>query len=1556
MGEVGVADYYAILGIGDSLVWKHEKGEESEHDEANLEERYTREIVTLTLTTASSPADMPPPWCVLRETLPTSTSAHVGDRKVWDARSVFAADLEWQTGLQSDIQQLLEEPNKPSSQLSGLRRKMESKIKSFTSFSKIPEAKEPNKVFLGFKRRKTLENSCQGISNLQLLYVRLHPVVVPEYPSDVCVPLSDYLRLPDDFDEWAIPDVFEKIRDPAQIPASDHTTTTSKVFFAHDMVEATLGDSAAVADDPTLLLPKIMEPISSDDTFLYVPVVAVKRQRAGTEERYHEDPAIVDLAISFSDHVGSIVLPFDDDEEEEEEGTFHVLAKTNWSCHLPEKATTPGRPVVLARRNLPFGLADVAFSTRVLGRFPLRNYKSLPLPEEELPMFCYPTGCRLHRTQLCNAPLPQCYGFCVKNERGDSIYVSCVSFMEPLTSEKSDQLDKISQRHRATSPAHRYFCDHELGHKKFMTAFDEMTTFENKTICLVSRYPFWTAFRKFLAHLQLLAGSTSDLPIERWISHLLLTVPMPRPGGQAVVVPLLHNEPMVFQVPPEKDFPLLDLPMSRLFSCLNVKTVVTIVLGLLALERKVIVISTRPSLVLDICELLRALLFPFDLCAPYVPRLTEPFKSSLDFPGAIFVGIHDDALPTGLGTMVRNTYPEDSIVIDLDTGNVDCDGDRYEILTAIWDVIPQASRSQLVLELETLCRDAKIVDGQEPLDSLGDSAFFVDLPVAAEDFDVTTEERDPLDDRAVRDAFLRFFCSVLAGYESYLVVPDADFLVSGNEWFDSKGFLASVPADRAKYLGPLVSTQLFQSFIQKRTEAGDVHCILFDECLDEYHATNVPYGRLGGDVEATATDGGKEQMMFSLLVDQSATLPMSHDQSSVILPSRSTDASDAESSLSMNFSRASASIADSSARYAESVVNDSGSLIVGPSHLNLEAGRTYTYYADGNPCFPYHLNEDMFLPQEPVSCEVEVSKVEAPSLSRSGRELEDATRRRRVATSHRKTQNHRRCLWQLPKLMASHFLGSWLLCVPSLVAQPSLSDDQQSCHLLRALGAMRLLRGKQRIVPDEAAYRAMMVACGRSSSDRRVELVKLFGLVREDRIFPNAVTLGQYTKALAEGYSKRSVGGANQQDEGYGVEVSASGSKVGRYGFGSASSLRSSDFDSILNSLDSSLQVLEALGRRWRQKSSERSTGAESEAKRKRSTKQWLPVAVSSSFLPTKKGNDSCTSIKLVAMWSRTRHCQHCGYIPLEEEIQAGWDIVGGVNEVPGSVECPRCSSFIIPMLGYKEFSLKDASQIESSQPTQSPKTGGDVLLPPQLSDYVDIAQHDGASFVTYICPATLREALEHYIEEYGEQILERSRLKELDPEVYYNFSWYCARFSLPLPLPTDGDTSHHSCTFASWDRSASERGCLSAAKVLAPVFQMISSPKDNTSLSTDDLAVTEHFDDMPLLSRYNLQSFYATVWDDADLSKLLVALVEACDKRDFVPVVLCGWQRYQGDQRTRDSISSQGASSSAQNSVENTDGDIYRTILYLAKYQCTTAFHTFFPATLKPCKGCKFC
>ena len=356
-----------------------------------------------------------------------------------------------------------------------------------------------------------------------------------------------------------------------------------------------------------------------------------------------------------------------------------------------------------------------------------------------------------------------------------------------------------------------------------------------------------------------------------------------------------------------------------------------------------------------------------------------------------------------------------------------------------------------------------------------------------------------------------------------------------------------------------------------------------------------------------------------------------------------------------------------------------------------------------------------------------------------------------------------------------HFLGSWLLCIPSQVSQPDIPHDQQSRYLLRALGALRLLRHKQHITPDEAAYRAMMVACGRSTSDRRVELVKLFGWLRSDKIFPSAVTLGQYTKALAEGYSKRSA--TELPDEGVsnevnGVEVTQSMTiSLARGASGGARSSVggvSGDAGSTLFAMDGNIANLEIAGRKWRQRngaSTDRAKAGPSsvpsvsgrvnnskatdERHHRKRHRTWLPCVVATSFIPN-TGSSSNTSnggllpedcVRLVALWSRTSACDSCGYCPLEEEVQAGWDAVGGDNDVLGSVGCPRCGSMIIPMLGYREMSVEEALELNEPECPQNIDDADFASLPPQVGPYVDPGKNK-ASFVTYISPAMLRLSL----------------------------------------------------------------------------------------------------------------------------------------------------------------------------------------------------------------------
>ena len=483
--------------------------------------------------------------------------------------------------------------------------------------------------------------------------------------------------------------------------------------------------------------------------------------------------------------------------------------------------------------------------------------------------------------------------------------------------------------------------------------------------------------------------------------------------------------------------------------------------------------SAYPSLVSDVCELLRSLLFPFDLCAPYVPRLTEPFMSCLQFPGAIFVGIHDDGSTKGLASTVREEIPEDTFIVDLDTGDIDCNGERFEVLKDCWDIIPSQIRSLLVEEIEALCNDAGIEPGQEPtgpeIEAALDMADVSFAPIFEED------RAPPLDDRAIRDTFLRFFCSVLGGYERFLLVPDMDFLVSGNEWFDTKGFLAATEKQsRGIFLQTFVSTQMFQSFIQRRTEASDVHCLLFDECLNEYHSSQDSYGRLIESADIAANSKGSVPG-YELLVDQCAA--------------EFCNAREVDESSSGETSILTAHTTEGF------MINNSGDLVTAPSKRNLPPGNRYVYCIDGHPHFPQELDAEMFYPEEPDFLLAEFDKIHVPILTRSDRELDVSNRRKKLAVSHRGVQRQRRCLFQLPKLMvsreliscnylmylycyneltilqASHFLNAWLMCIPSQVSQRFQNSDQQNTYLLRALGALRLLRSKHRIVPDEAGYR-----------------------------------------------------------------------------------------------------------------------------------------------------------------------------------------------------------------------------------------------------------------------------------------------------------------------------------------------------------------------------------------------------------------------------------------------------------------------------------------------------
>ena len=87
-------------------------------------------------------------------------------------------------------------------------------------------------------------------------------------------------------------------------------------------------------------LPGVYDPMGGGDDGdnEYVPLLAVRRQRVWDEERFQEDPSIVEVAMTFSGVGGKAIMPLEEhDEFEESNGDDEepILGMTPWSsaCH-----------------------------------------------------------------------------------------------------------------------------------------------------------------------------------------------------------------------------------------------------------------------------------------------------------------------------------------------------------------------------------------------------------------------------------------------------------------------------------------------------------------------------------------------------------------------------------------------------------------------------------------------------------------------------------------------------------------------------------------------------------------------------------------------------------------------------------------------------------------------------------------------------------------------------------------------------------------------------------------------------------------------------------------------------------------------------------------------------------------------------------------------------------------------------------------------------------------------------------------------------------------------
>ncbi|KAM3577162.1 hypothetical protein VYU27_001078 [Nannochloropsis oceanica] len=1201
--------------------------------------------------------------------------------------------------------------------------------------------------------------------------------------------------------------------------------------------------------------------------------------------------------------------------------------------HLLEESVSfkSGKGLLLAYRTTPcpMGLCEVTFKGEVLDRFPRDDHHDFALPLDVLPMFSYPKGIRIQRVRADKPPEPSYCSYVLTDEHGRNYYVASLTLSEPLSPAMTlqvelaikkelirrgrykDHLEDVMERclvderkkHQqqgggGTGPHLQSHSHSQRRQKHFLVS--------PKVLICVSHWPVFNFMKKWLSQVYMLGMTQSPVPLERCIEHFVTQVPVPEAGGPPLSLHI-HDmmEPIILARPRLQGLPFLDLSFATLFRCLNVGNVLT-VMALLLQERKILVVAKYESVLTEAMEALRALLFPFKWESCYVPRMTESMLGCVEFPGGFFLGLRDDADEEGSsksasggaasngGTSSSSTTMlgmvqhllcdcDDVVLVDLGRNLVTS---ASPLLPVTFKGLPSKLRQTLQTRLTITLAKANILPGCGFSSNPDHDLDFPGLSIATHT--AHHQKHPPLDDRAIRDAALCFMLSLMKGYRDNLVVPGLHH--GHREIFNKQAFLDQcVDKGNRSFVGKMMGTQLFSSFIQRRTEASDPHLLFFDHCMTSYStvpdawsvalqpkdslSTETIISGYASRNEAAVTPVPLNNKHLLLLIDRVENLEITASSSSyrvnspslkmmacrssssvvassprassllssgspssfssltsgrlppalptssttsrpkatvhafnditpplsslgplrnmsISTPSSSSCCSPSSSScLSTSLPRTSSPQRSTSSNHGDVAVFDGHPVIdCRPSVEGLPSGELYSYCEHGYLAWPKRLDDKLFNGSRLQA----TSTIQYCDSGKSGSHTQNnvSDKFHHLHDGHMAglllTRTHlelsqdehdlnllgnsgdikTRCIFQLPKCLALHFYGSWFMCLPLLV-QSALEDEKEDL-IVRAFGVLAAMQADRQVSPDETIYRALLVAIVRSgdANCHRSDAVHLLRELTALGIKPNAITYGQYTRAIAEDYARKNTN--------FQVHEEAA--------LPSALELVRNRAPSLyLNFLDHTRMQQWNLGTRWRQRLLPSADPGESTAQYHRLSRppsihqrrKSLPLSSSdqhhhcqqvsgyceSSAARSETPSSSSYHSPIATSWSfsldhRMRAedldantfgvvsisnsipCE-CGHIMLDEDLTGGWHVAEGLEGL-ATVSCIGCKMVISPQLQVRCWSF-DAEFLRRNFPGTDASVqnneGFDSVL--EAGELNDIKRQGSSKKLSHVSSAT---------------------------------------------------------------------------------------------------------------------------------------------------------------------------------------------------------------------------
>ncbi|XP_063002090.1 DENN domain-containing protein 4B [Elgaria multicarinata webbii] len=446
----------------------------------------------------------------------------------------------------------------------------------------------------------------------------------------------------------------------------------------------------------------------------------------------------------------------------------------------------------------------LVYEAGLLSRYPEEDNEAFPLPES-VPVFCLPMGATIESWPADpKYQLPVFSTFVLTGASGDKVYGAAIQFYEPFPRER------LSERQCVWLNLLTVVDRRPITSKSVQT---------RKSICVLSHWPFFDVFHKFLTFLYRYSISGPHvLPLEAHISHFMHNVPFPSPQRPRILVQMSSYDNLLLCEPVSSPLPLSGASFLTLLQTLGPENAVALMVAVLT-EQKLLIHSLRQDVLTSVGEALVSMIFPLHWQCPYIPLCPLTLADVLCAPVPFIVGIHSSYFDL-------HDPPHDVICVDLDTNTIFQCEERKLLLPRS---LPRKPCKVLLASLNSQYHQLDEMYNR-PVEE-------ATLEFLLTDYDVIYGRRKQLE-LDIQGAFLRFMACLLKGYRTYLLPitqAPSEKTRDSSSLFSLQGFLKSRDRAYHKFYVQLLRTQLFTQFIEECSFVSDRHTCLefFDSCVEK---------------------------------------------------------------------------------------------------------------------------------------------------------------------------------------------------------------------------------------------------------------------------------------------------------------------------------------------------------------------------------------------------------------------------------------------------------------------------------------------------------------------------------------------------------------------------------------------------------------------------------------------------------------------------------------------------------------------------------------------------